>query len=165
MNALELVKEFHQQASMRTRLQVLKRKGSSEKHNMTQPVDSSTPQPHSHSPQLFSPFSIDCHGNYTLLDQILCDGPLLQQPWYNDSLPYTCQVACNKAIDHKVQEQLTVAAMAKLLYATTTSANNNNNDEENNTCAHQDNHGTLADPPSASSGHISSSQVRQQATP
>ena len=94
-----------------------------------------------------------------LLDQILCDGPLLQQPWYNDSLPYTCQVACNKAIDQKVREQLTAAAMAKLPYATATSANNDNNDEENDTCAHQDDHSTLANPPSASGGHASSSQV------
>ena len=53
--------------------------------------------------------------------------------------------------------------MAKLPYATTTLANNNNNNEENDTCTHQDDRGTLANPPSPSSGHASSLQVRQQA--
>ena len=132
---------------------------------MTQPVNSSTPLPHSHSPRLFSPFSIDHHGNYVLLDQILLDGPTLQQPWYNDSLPYTCQAARHEAVDQEAREQLTAAAMAKLPYATTTSANDNINDEENDTCTHQDDHGTLANLPSSSSGHASHSQVCQQATP
>ena len=80
VNALELVKEFHQRASTKTRLQVLKGERESEELTMTQPVDSSTPLPHSHSPRLFSPFSIDHHGNYLLLNQILLNGPPLQQP-------------------------------------------------------------------------------------
>ena len=126
---------------------------------MTQLVDSSTPPPHSHSPHLFSPFSIDRHGDYPLLNQILLDGLLLQQPWYDDSLPYTCQVAHCKAVNQEVQEQLAAAAMAKLPYTTATSANDDNNDEENDTYTHQDDHGTLANPPSSSSGHASSSQV------
>ena len=70
-------------------------------HTMTQPVNSFTPQPYSHSPQLFFPFSIDCHGNYMLLNQILCNGLLLQQLWYNDSSPYMCQVAHCKAVDQE----------------------------------------------------------------
>ena len=68
---------------------------------MTQPVDSNPPLPRSHSPRLFSPFSIDRHGDYPLLDQILLDGPPLQQPWYDDSSPYMCQAARRKAIDQE----------------------------------------------------------------
>ena len=135
---------------------------------MTQLVDSSTPQPHSHSPHLFSPFSIDCHGDYPLLNQILLDGPPLQQPWYDNNSPYTCQAARCKAVNQEVQEQLAAAAMAELPYATATSANNDNDDhsaKENDTCAHQDDHGALADLPSPSSGCASSLQVHQQAAP
>ena len=68
---------------------------------MTQPVDPSTPPPHFHSPRLFSPFSIDRHSNYPLLDKILLNGPPLQPPWYNDNSPYTCQAACHEAIDQE----------------------------------------------------------------
>ena len=132
---------------------------------MTQLVNSSTPLPHPHSPRLLSPFSIDHHGNHPLLDQILLDGLTLQQPWYDDSSPYTCQAACCKAVNQKAQEQLAAAAMAKLPYATATSANDDINDEENDTCAHQDDHGALADSPSPSGGCASSSQVHQRATP
>ena len=132
---------------------------------MTQPVDSSTPLPHSHSPRLFSPFSIDHHGDYPFLDQILLDGPTLQQPWYDNSSPYMCQAAHREAIDQEAREQLAAAAMAKLPYATATSANDNIDDKENDTCAHQDDCGALADLPSSGGGHASSSQVRQRATP
>ena len=134
---------------------------------MTQPVDSNTPLPHSHSPRLFSPFSIDQHSDYPLLDQILLDGPPLQQPWYDDSSPYTCQAARREAFDQEAREQLAAAAMAELPYATATSANDNtdNDNEENNTCTHEDDGGTLADSPSPSDHSASSSQVRQQATP
>ena len=55
--------------------------------------------------------------------------------------------------------------MAELPYATTTSANDNIDDKENDTCTHQDDHGALADPPSPSGSHASSSQVHQQTTP
>ena len=168
VNALALVKEFHQQIGTCTRLQVLKSREEVEEPTMTQPVESTTPLPHSHSPRLFSPFSIDCHGDYPLLNQILLDGPPLQQPWYDDSSPYTCQAAHRKAVDQEAREQLAAAAMAKLPYATTTSANNNtndNNDEENDTCAHQDDCGALADSPSPGDRGASSSQVRQQAAP
>jgi hypothetical protein len=126
---------------------------------MTQPVDSNTPLPHPHSPRLFSPFSIDRHGDYPLLDQILLDGPPLQQPWYDDSSPYTCQAARREAFDQEVREQLAAAAMAALPYAA--SANDNNNDEENDTCADQDDGGTLADLPSSGNRGTSSSQVCQ----
>ena len=81
VNALELVKEFHQQAGMHARLQVLKSREEVEESTMTQPVDSTTPLPHPHSSHLFSPFSIDQHGDYPLLDQILLDGLMLQQLW------------------------------------------------------------------------------------
>ena len=132
---------------------------------MTQPVNSSTPLPHSHSPRLFSPFSIDRHSDYVILDQILLNGPMLQQPWYNDSSPYTCQAACCEAVNQEVREQLAAAAMAELPYATATSANDDINDEENDTYAHQDDRGALADPPSPSGGRAGSSQVRQRAVP
>ena len=135
---------------------------------MTQPVDSYTPLPRSHSPRLFSPFSIDRHGDYPLLDQILLDGPPLQQPWYNDSSPYTCQAARCEALDQEAREQLAAAAMAELPYATATSANDNtddNDDEENDTCPHQDDGGALANLPSPGGRGASSSQVRQRATP
>jgi hypothetical protein len=132
---------------------------------MIQPVNSSTSLPRSHSPWLFSPFSIDCHGNYVLLDQILCNGLMLQQLWYDDSLPNMCQAACRKAFNQEAREQLTAAVMAELPYVTATSANNNNNTKENNTCAHQDDHGTLANPPSPSGGSTSGSQVCQRTTP
>ena len=134
---------------------------------MTQPVDSNTPLPRPHSPRLFSPFTIDRYGDYPLLDQILLNGPPLQQPWYDDSSPYTCQAARCEAIDQEAREQLAAAAMAELPYATT-SANNNtddNDNEENDTCAHQDDGGTLADSPSPSDRGASSSQVRQRAAP
>ena len=101
MNAPELVKEFHQQTGMGIRLWVLKHKEGAEELTMTQPVDSTSPLPHPHSPHLFSPFSIDRHGNYPLLDQILLDGLTLQQLWYDDSSPYTCQVACHKTVDQE----------------------------------------------------------------
>ena len=77
VNAPELVKEFYQQTGTGTRLWVLKGNGGAEKLTMTQPVNSSTPLPHPHSPCLFSPFSIDHHGDYVLLDQILINGPPL----------------------------------------------------------------------------------------
>ena len=131
---------------------------------MTQPVDSTTPLPYSHSPRLFSPFSIDRHGDYPLLDQILLDGLTLQQPWYDDSSPYTCQAARCKAIDQEAREQLAAAAMAELPYATATSANDNtndNNDEENDTCTHQDDGGALADSPSPGDCGTSGPQMRQ----
>ena len=128
---------------------------------MTQPVNFSTPPPHSHSPRLLSPFSINCHSNYLLLNQILLDGLPLQQPWYDNSSPYMCQAACHEAVNQEAREQLTTAAMAELPYATATSANDNNNNKENNTCTHQDDGGAMADPPSPSSSSASSSQVRQ----
>ena len=127
---------------------------------MTQPVNFYTPQPHSHSPWLFSPFSIDCHSDYLLLNQILYDGLLLQQPWYDDSLPYMCQAVCHEAVDQKAQEQLTAAAMAKLPY-TSTSANNNNDTEENNICTYQDDGGALANLPSPSGGCAGGMQMHQ----
>ena len=134
---------------------------------MTQPVDSTTPLSHPHSPRLLSPFSIDHHGDYPLLNQILLDGPMLQQPWYDDSSPYTCQVAHHEAVNQEAREQLAVAAMAELPYATATSANDNidNDDEENDTCAHQDDCGALANLPSPGDCGASSAQVRQRATP
>ena len=132
---------------------------------MTQPVDSYTPLPRSHSPRLFSPFSIDRHGDYPLLDQILLDGPPLQQPWYDDSSPYTCQAARREAFDQEAREQLAAAAMAELPYATTTSANDDNDDKENNTCTYQDDRGALANSPSPGDCGASSLQVRQRATP
>ena len=128
---------------------------------MTQLVNSSTPLPHSHSPRLFSPFSINCHSDYTILNQILLDGLMLQQPWYDDSSPYTCQAARCKAVDQEAREQLATAAMAELPYATATSANDDIDDEENDTYTHQDDRGALADPPSPSGGRAGSSQVRQ----
>ena len=129
---------------------------------MIQPVNSSTSLPRSHSPWLFSPFSIDCHGDYVLLDRILCNGLMLQQLWYDDSLPNMCQAACHKAFNQEAQEQLTAAVMAELPYATATSANNNNNTKENNTCTHQDDHGALANAPPPSNSHASSAQVHQR---
>ena len=165
---LELVKKFHQWTGIGTRLRVLKCEEELEELTMTQLVDSSTPLPHPHSPCLFSPFFINQHGDYPLLDQILLNGPLLQQPWYNDNLPYTCQAAHCEAIDQEAQEQLATAAMAKLPYAIATLANNNNDHhhaEENNTCTHQNDCGALANLPSPNDGHASSSQVRQQAAP
>jgi hypothetical protein len=98
VNAPELVKEFHQWAGAHARLQVLKSREEVEEPTMTQPVNSTTPLPHPHSPHLLSPFSIDCHGDYLLLDQILLDGPTLQQPWYDDSSPYTCQAAHHEVV-------------------------------------------------------------------
>ena len=80
VNAPELVKNFHQQASASIKLWALKNEEQAEKLTLTQPVDSTTPLPHPHSPCLFSPFSIDRHGDYPLLNQILLDGPTLQQP-------------------------------------------------------------------------------------
>ena len=77
VNVPELVKEFHQQTGVHARLRVLKDRGETEEPTMTQLVDSNTPLPHPHSPRLLSPFSIDRHGNYPLLDQILLDGPPL----------------------------------------------------------------------------------------
>ena len=93
---------------------------------------------------------------------------MLQQPWYDDSSPYTCQVARREAIDQEAREQLAATAMAELPYATATSANDNtddNDDEENDTCPHQDDGGALADSPSPGGRGASSSQVRQRATP
>ena len=142
----------------------IKRRARDGEPTMTQPVDSYTPLPCPHSPRLLSPFSIDHHGDYPLLDQILLDGPPLQQPWYNNSSPYTCQAAHRKALDQEAREQLAATAMAKLPYATA-SANDNTNDEENDTCAHEDDGGTLADSPSPGDRGTSSSQVRQRATP
>jgi hypothetical protein len=101
VNAPELVKEFHQWTGARARLRVLKGEEGSEELTMTQPVNSFTPPPHSYSPRLFSPFSIDHHGDYPLLDQILLNGLPLQQPWYNNSLPYTCQAARHEAINQE----------------------------------------------------------------
>ena len=101
MNVPELVKEFHQQTGAHARLRALKDEQEAEEPTMTQPVDSNTPLPRSHSPRLFSPFSIDRHGDNLLLDQILLDGPLLQQPWYDDSSPYTCQAARRKAVEQE----------------------------------------------------------------
>ena len=101
VNAPELVKEFHQRTGAHARLRVLKDEEEAEEPTMTQPVDSYTPLPRPHSPRLFSPFSIDQHGDYPLLDQILLDGPPLQQPWYDDSSPYTCQAARRKAFDQE----------------------------------------------------------------
>ena len=108
-----------------------------------------------------------------LLDQILLDGPPLQQPWYDDSSPYTCQVAHREAarreaIDQEAREQLAAAALAKLPYATATSANDNtddNDNEENDTCAHEDDCGALADSPSPGDRGASGLQVRQRAAP
>ena len=74
-------------------------------------------------------------------------------------------MARRKAVDQEAQEQLAAAAMAELPYATATSANDDNDDKENNTCAHQDDRGALADPPSSGGGHAGSLQVRQQAAP
>ena len=158
VNEPDLVKEFHQQTGAGIRLQVLRSKGEPEKPTMTHLVNSS-------SPRLYSPFSIDHHGDYPLLNQILLDGPPLQQLWYDDSLPYMCQAAHREAINQEAQEQLTAAAMAELPYTAATSANDNINYEENDTCAYQDDSGTLADPPSPSSGCASGPQVRQQAAP
>jgi hypothetical protein len=166
VNAPELVKEFHQWAGTHARLRVLKSREEVEEPTMTQPVDSTTPLSHPHSPRLLSPFSINRHGDYPLLDQILLNGPTLQQPWYNDSSPYTCQAAHHEAFDQEAQEQLTAAAMAELPYATTSSANDNDNDnEENDTCTHEDDCGALANSPSPGDRGASSSQVRQRATP
>ena len=131
---------------------------------MTQLVNSNTPLPHPHSPCLLSPFSIDQYGDYPLLDQILLNGPPLQQPWYNNSSPYTCQAAHREAFDQEAREQLAAAAMAELPYATATSANDNtddNDDEENDTCAHKDDRGALADSPPPSDCGASSMQVHQ----
>ena len=103
-----------------------------------------------------------------LLNQILCDGPPLQQPWYNDSSPYTCQAARREAFDQEAREQLAAAAMAELPYATATSANDNtddNDDEENDTCPYEDDGGALADSPSAGGHGSGGSQVRQRAAP
>ena len=165
VNVPELVKEFHQRTSARIRLWVLRSEGEPEELTMTQLVDSSTPLPHSHSPRLFSPFSIDHHGDHPLLNQILLNGLPLQQPWYDDSSPYMCQVARHKAVDQEAQEQLAAATMAKLPYAIATSANDDIDNEENDTCTYQDDPGTLADPPSPGGGCASSLQVHQQATP
>ena len=90
---------------------------------------------------------------------------MLQQPWYDDSSPYTCQAARREAVDQEAREQLAAAAMAELPYATTTSANDDNDDKENDTCTHQDDRGTLANSPSPGDRCTSSSQVRQQAAP
>ena len=165
MNAPELVKEFHQQIGAHVRLWVSKSEERVEEPTMTQLVNSTTPLPCPHSPCLLSPFSIDHHGDYPLLNQILLDGPPLQQPWYDDSSPYTCQAARHEAVNQEVREQLAAAAMAKLPYATTTSANDNNNDEENDTCTNQDDLGTLANPPSPGGSRASGSQVCQRAAP
>ena len=165
VNAPELVKEFHQRTGMGIRLRVLKSKEGVEEPTMTQLVDSTTPLPQPHSPRLLSPFSIDCHGDYPLLNQILLNGLTLQQPWYDDSSPYTCQAARREAVDQEVREQLAAAAMAKLPYATTTSTNDNIDNEENDTCTHQDDPGALADLPSSGGGRASSSQVCQRAAP
>ena len=59
VNAPELVKEFHQRTSAHTKLRAIKSRGEAEEPTMTQPVDSDTPLPRSHSPRLLSPFSID----------------------------------------------------------------------------------------------------------
>ena len=59
VNALELVKEFHQRPGVGIRLQVLKSEEEARKLTMTQPVDSTTPLSHPHSPHLLSPLSID----------------------------------------------------------------------------------------------------------
>ena len=139
-----------------------------EEPTMTQPVDSNTPLSRPHSPRLFSPFSINRHSNYPRLNQILLDGPPLQQPWYDDSSPYTSQAARREAFDQEAQEQLATAAMAALPYATAASANDNTNDhdnEENDTCANQDDGGALADLPSSGDCSTSSLQVHQQAAP
>ena len=112
--------------------------------------------------------SIDHHGDYPLLNQILLDGPPLQQPWYDDSSPYTCQAARREAFNQEVREQLAAATMAKLPYATATSANDNtndNDDKENDTRTYQDDGGALADSPSPGDGSASGSQVCQRATP
>jgi hypothetical protein len=67
---------------------------------MTQ-SDNSTPLSPSHSPRSISPFSLDQYGDYLLLDQILLNGPTLNQPWFDDDSPYTCQVARREAIDQE----------------------------------------------------------------
>ena len=98
VNVPELVKEFHQQTGASVRLRVLKSGEKAREPTMTQPVNSTTPLPYPHSPRLLSSFSIDRNGDYPLLDQILLDGPMLQQPWYDNSSPYTCQAAHCEAV-------------------------------------------------------------------
>jgi hypothetical protein len=160
VNAPELVKEFHQQTGVSARLRVLEGGGQRKEHTMTQSKNS-TPPPRPHSPRTISTFSLNQYGDYPLLDQILLDGPMLEQPWFDDDSPYTCQAACRKAVAQEVRERLAMISLAQS-DAGTDNATPANEDLPNPD-ADKDDGGALACPGSSSDSGTDQPPLRQRA--
>jgi hypothetical protein len=155
VNAPELVKEFHQRAGASARVRILEGEGQGKERTMTQPVNS-TPLSCPRSSRSISPFSLDQYGDYPLLDQILVDGPTLEQPWFDDDSPYTCQAARREAVDQEARERLAAADMAQPSAGT-------NHEDPPNPDADQDDGGALAYPGTSSDSGAVQSPLRQRA--